>query len=351
MPTGVERDDPPVAAGGHGVAQAERQREVGEMVRTIKARQSSARICFVDEMPTEAADDFPTVGLSVESNPPLAGKTVLVTGATSGIGWEASVSFARMGARLIMIGRDAVRTASSIDKVRQRSGSATVDSFLCDFSSQAQVRRLAEEFRARHDKLHVLVNNAGTVFTKRTLTADGVESTFAVNYLGSFLLTNLLLNVLKASAPARVIIVSSSGHYSGTMNFNDLGFEHVYQIMRAYGRSKLAAVLFTRELAKRLEGTGVTVNALHPGAVATRIWDRAPAYTRPIFSLAKRLFMISPEAGAETIVYLATSPEVDGKTGLYFEKNRPKSPSRLAQNDTVAQRLWDESARLVKLPA
>lgn len=226
-----------------------------------------------------------------------------------------------------------------------------VDSLLCDFSSQAQVRRLAEEFRARYDKLHVLVNNAGTVFTKRTLTADGVEATFAVNYLGPFLLTNLLLDVLKASAPARVILVSSNGHYGGTMDFNDLGFEHGYQIMRAYGRSKLAAVLFTRELAKRLKGAEVTVNAVHPGAVATSIWDRAPAYTRPIFSLAKRLVMISPAAGAETIVYLATSPEVEGKTGLYFEKNRPKFPSRLAQDDAVARRLWDESARLVRLPA
>ena len=146
-----------------------------------------------------------------------------------------------------------------------------------------------------------------------------------MNYLGPFLLTNLLLDVLKASGPARVIIVSSSGHYNGTMDFSDLGFEHGYQIMRAYGRSKLAAVLFTRELAKRLTGIEVTVNAVHPGAVGTSIWDRAPAYARPIFSLAKRLFMISPAAGAETIVYLATSPEVEGKTGLYFEES-PQGP-------------------------
>jgi retinol dehydrogenase-14 len=287
----------------------------------------------------------------VESKPSLADKTVLVTGATSGIGWEASLSFAQMGARLIMTGRDASKTAQKVEEVRRQSGSRTVDSLLCDFSSQAQVRRLAQEFRDRYEKLHVLVNNAGTVFTERTVTADGIESTFAVNYLGPFLLTNLLLDVLKASAPARVIIVSSGGHYRGTMDFNDLGFEHGYQIMRAYGRSKLAAVLFTRELAKRLKGTGVTVNALHPGAVSTGIWDRAPAYTRQFFRLAKRLFMISPAAGAETIVYLATSPEVEGKTGLYFERNRPKLPSRLAQDDAVAQRLWDESARLVKLPA
>ena len=287
----------------------------------------------------------------MEPKSSLAGKTVLVTGATSGIGWEASVTFACMGTRLIMIGRDAGKTAQRVEEVRQRSGSSTVDSLLCDFSVQTQIRRLAEEFRARYDKLHVLINNAGTVFTKRTLTADGIESTFAVNYLGPFLLTNLLLDVLKASAPARVINVSSSGHYRGTMDFNNLGFERGYQIMRAYGRSKLAAVLFTRELAKRLQGANVTVNALHPGAVATSIWDRAPAYTRPILSLAKRLFMISPSAGAETIVYLASSPQVEGQTGLYFEKNRPKFPSRLAQDDAVAKRLWEESARLVKLSA
>jgi len=282
--------------------------------------------------------------------PSLAHKTVLVTGATSGIGWEASLAFARRGARLIMVGRDASKTARQVDAVRRLSGSNTVDSLLCDFASQAQVRLLAQGFRARYDRLHVLVNNAGTVFRKRTLTADGIEATFAVNYLGAFLLTNLLLDVLTVSAPARVILVSSVGHYRGTMDFDDLGFEHGYQIMRAYGRSKLATVLFTRELAKRLAGTGVTVNALHPGAVATNIWDQAPAYTRPIFSLAKRLFMITAAAGAEAVVYLATSPEVEGQTGLYFDKNRPRFPSRLAQDDALARRLWDESARLVNLP-
>ncbi len=287
----------------------------------------------------------------MEPRPSLRGKTVLVSGATSGIGLEASVTFARLGARLVMVGRDEGKTSRTVAEVRRRSGSGAVDWLLCDFSSQAQVRRLGEGFRARYDRLHVLVNNAGTVFTKRTLTEDGIESTFAVNYLGPFLLTNLLLEVLRASAPARVIMVSSTGHYGGTLDFNDLGFEHGYQIMRAYGRSKLALVLFTRELAKRLEGTGVTVNALHPGAVATSIWNRAPSYTRPIFALAKRLLMISPAAGAETIVYLATSPEVEGKTGLYFDKNRPTVPSRLAQDDTLAQRLWDESARLVELQA
>jgi len=281
----------------------------------------------------------------------LADKTVLLTGATSGIGLEASVAMARMGARVVMVGRDAAKTARKVDEVRRRSGAASVDSLLCDFSSQAQVRRLAAAFRAWHDKLHVLVNNAGTVFVKRTLTEDGVEATFAVNHLGPFLLTNLLLDLLVASAPARVIVVASVSHSGGTLDFNDLGFERRYQIMAAYGRSKLANVLFTRELAKRMDGTGVTVNCLHPGTVATNIWNRAPIWTRPIFAVAKRVAMISPTAGAQTIVYLATSPEVAGKTGLYFEQNRPKLPSRLAQDDAVALRLWEESARLVGLPS
>ncbi len=281
----------------------------------------------------------------------IAGRTVMVTGATSGIGLATSVALGAMGARLVMVGRNPAKTAQKVAEVRGRSGSTAVDSLLCDFTSQAQVRRLAEAFRAGHDRLSVLVNNAGTVFVKRTLTEDGVEATFAVNHLGSFLLTNLLLDLLVKSAPARVITVASAGHYGGSMDFNDLGFERGYQIMRAYGRSKLANVLFTRELAKRLDGTGVTANCLHPGTVATNIWNRAPVWIRPIFSLLKRFVMITPAAGAEAIVYLATSPEVEGKTGLYFEKNRPQLPSRLAQDDVLAGRLWDESARLVKLSA
>jgi retinol dehydrogenase 14 len=279
----------------------------------------------------------------------LTGKVVLITGATSGIGLEASVALARMGARVVMVGRDPRKTAEKVDEVHTRSGSATVESLQCDVSSQAQVRALAAAFLAQYQRIDVLINNAGTVFNSRTLTEDNLEATFAVNYLSAFLLTNLLLDLLRANAPARVVNVASNGHYRGTMDFDDLGFERGYQIMRAYSRSKLADVLFTRELARRLSGTGVTVNCVHPGAVATNIWDRAPGFTRPIFALAKRFAMISPAAGAETIVYLAASPEVAQMSGLYFEKNLPKSPSRLAQDDALARRLWDESVKLVKL--
>jgi retinol dehydrogenase 14 len=280
----------------------------------------------------------------------LTGKTVLITGATSGIGLEASIALARMGARVVMVGRDPRKTAEKVGEVRSRSGSTLVDSLLCDLASQAQVRALAESFLAKYDRLDVLVNNAGTVYTKRTLTEDNLEATFAVNYLSAFLLTNLLLDRLIQSAPARIVNVASTGHYGGTLDFNDLGFERGYQIMRAYSRSKLAEVLFTRELARRLRGTGVTVNALHPGAVATNIWDGAPAFTRPFFAVAKRIAMITPQAGGQTIVYLAASSEVEGKTGLYFDKNQPRVPSALARDDALAARLWDESAKLVRLP-
>jgi retinol dehydrogenase-14 len=276
---------------------------------------------------------------------------MMVTGATGGIGLEASVQLARTGARVIVVGRNPARLDAALHDVRKRGNSDTVDGLLCDFSSQAEVRKLAETVTTDYDRLDVLVNNAGTVYASRTVTQDGIEATFAVNHLGGFLLTNLLLDLLTGSAPARIVNVSSVGHYNGTMDFDDLGYERGgYQIMRAYSRSKLASILFTRSLAERLAGTGVTANALHPGAVATGIWSRAPWFARPVLAVAKRFFMIPPAEGAERIVYLATSVDVAETTGLYFEHDRPKEPSPLAQDVTTAERLWDESARLVGLP-
>jgi retinol dehydrogenase 14 len=276
-------------------------------------------------------------------------KTILLTGGTNGIGLEAAVVLAKQGHRVVLTGRDPARTAEAVEQVKQRSQSQSVESLLADFMSLADVRKLAADYRAKYDRLDVLLNNAGTVFASRTLSKDGLEATFAVNHLAAFLLTNLLLDLLEKSAPARVVNVSSEANYNGTMDFDDLGFEKGgYSVMKAYARSKLANVLFTRSLAKRLEGKGVTVNAVHPGGVRTNIWSHAPFYAKPVLWLMQ-LLLISAEEGGGTLVYLATSPEVEGKTGGYYEKNKLKDPAQLAHDEAVAARLWTESARLVGL--
>lgn len=280
----------------------------------------------------------------------LAGKTVLVSGASSGLGLEASVKLASMGAELVLVARDAARGEAAVATVRQRSGSSAVRVMRCDFASLAQVRALAAGVVATCPRLHVLVNNAGSVAARREVTEDGLEWTFAVNHLAPFLLTNLLLDRLRRSAPARVVVVASAAHRGGRMPFDNLQFERGgYTLMRAYARSKLANVLFTRELARRLAGTGVTANSLHPGAVATNIWSHASRYTQPLLAVAK-LFMISAEKGADGIVYLAASPEIDGQTGGYYERNRRVSPSASGLDDALARELWTRSAALVGLP-
>ena len=279
----------------------------------------------------------------------VRGRTVLVTGATSGNGLEASTALARLGARLLMVGRDPARTAAAARDVASRSGSSEVGHLVCDFSSQADVRALAEAVRARADRLHVLVNNAGGVNKARRLTGDGIEATFAVNHLGYFLLTNLLLDLLVRSAPARVVTVASVGHRRGTIDFDDLGFERGYTVMRSYARSKLANVLFAAELARRLAGTGVTSNSVHPGSVDTNIWSGAPLWAKPLIQILFRPFFISAEQGAARVVQLAASPELEGVTGLYFEEGKPVTPAPLALDASLARRLWDVSARMVGL--
>jgi len=218
-----------------------------------------------------------------------------------------------------------------------------------DLARLRSVRACAAEVLERYDRLDVLVNNAGAIISDRRVTEDGFEMTFGVNHLAPFLLTQLLLDRLVASAPARIVNTSSVGHRAGTMNLDDLYFDtEPYSIMKAYGRSKLANILFTRELARRLLGQGVTVNCLHPGAVSTNIWSHAMWWVRPLFAVAK-LFMLTPQQGGERIVYLATSPEVEGKTGGYYEANRLVAPSPLAQDDDLAAKLWGVSATLVGL--
>ena len=226
---------------------------------------------------------------------------------------------------------------------------ADAASYLCDFSSQADIRRLAAEIQRDHPSLHVLVNNAGGVNKRRTLTVDGIERTFATNHLGYFLLTTLLLDLLKQSAPARIVTVASVGHRRGTLDFEDLGFERGYWIMRAYARSKLANVLFASELARRLSGTGVTSNSLHPGRVATNIWSGAPLWTKPYVHFFLRPTFITAETGAHTIVDLAVRPEFESTTGQYFEEGVAVMPSALAQDEGLARRLWDVSAALAQM--
>ena len=282
----------------------------------------------------------------------IRGKTVLVTGATSGIGLEASVALARQGARVIMVGRNQAKTEAARADVASRSGSKEVSYLLADFASQASVRALADAVRSRVDRLDVLVNNAGGVNKARTVTADGIETTFAVNHLGYFLLTNLLLDLVVKSAPARVVTVASVGHRRGTLDFEDLGFERGgYSIMRAYSRSKLANILFANELARRRAGSGVTSNSLHPGSVDTNIWSGAPLWAKPIIQVLLRPFFISAEKGGERIVQLAASPELEGVTGKYFEDGKAVDPAPLARDASLATRLWDVSARMVGLAA
>lgn len=277
--------------------------------------------------------------------------TILITGATSGIGLGVAIALARQATRLILLGRDQRKMTVALDEVKRRAGvAAAPDSCLCDFGSQAQIRKVAADMLAKYDRLDVLVNNAGLATRRREVTEDGIERTFAVNHLGPFLLTNLLLDLLVKSAPARIVNVASKVHYTATMDLADLGFERDgWGMAKAYGRSKLGTVLFTRALAKRLEDKGVTVNAVHPGAVATGIWDCAPRWMQPMIWLAKKLIMITPEKAAKSIMHLASSAELEGKTGLYFNQLEPKEPSKLAHDDELAEKLWAESARLVKL--
>jgi retinol dehydrogenase 14 len=278
-------------------------------------------------------------------------RTLVITGGSDGIGLECAsqVAAAEPGCRVVLVGRDPRRTAAAAERIRSEQPTCRVDSMLCDLADQAAVRHLAGQLLETCDRIDVLVNNAGTVFARRTLTADGVEATFAVNHLAGLLLTELLLDRIMASAPARIVFTSSEGHYSGTMDLDDLGFEHGYTVMRAYSRSKLANVLTARLLARRLEGTGVTVNAVHPGMIATNIWSGAPWFARPFLALLKRWRMESPQVGGSRLAHLAVAPEVAGHTGGYYDRNRLREPSELALDDVLAERLYAVSAGLVGL--
>jgi NAD(P)-dependent dehydrogenase (short-subunit alcohol dehydrogenase family) len=279
----------------------------------------------------------------------LAGKTVLVTGATTGIGKMTALGLARLGPTLVIVGRDPARAEAARAELATASGNPKIEILLADLSSQASIRKLALDFQAKHEQLHVLVNNAGAIRMERSVTVDGVESTFAVNHLAYFLLVNLLLDVLKKSAPARIVNVSSQVHVRGKLDFADLNHEKSYKGFQVYSDSKLANVYFTYELARRLEGTGVTVNCLHPGVVASNFGQGdGTGWLRFAVKLAKPFF-ITPADGAKTSIYLASSPEVEGVTGKYFDKCKPAESSRRSHDPAVAQQLWSVSEQLTGL--
>ncbi len=274
------------------------------------------------------------------SNQAMQGKICLITGANSGIGKATALGLAKQGATVVLVSRDRARGEQAQSEIKQESGNPNIDLMIADLSSQQSIRKLAEDFKQRYSQLHVLINNAGVFPLRKHLTVDGLDMVFAVNQLAPFLLTNLLLDVLKASAPARVVNVSSGSHEANYLQLDDLQSEKKYRSMRAYGQSKLALVLFTYELARRLEGTGITANCLHPGFVATNIAQRD--LPPPIRLLAKPIFLlgISPEEGAKTSIYLASSPDVEGVTGKYFVKSVPKISAPLTHDVSLQHKLW-----------
>ena len=279
----------------------------------------------------------------------LNGKICLVTGSTNGIGRATAQALAQMGATVVIVGRNAPKTAQLVGEIRATSGNKNVDSLLADLSSQQEIQRLANEFKNKYSHLHVLLNNAGGTFATRQLSVDGIEMTFALNHLAYFLLTNLLLDTLKASAPARIINVSSGAHKGGKIDFDNLQGERSYSSFGPYGNSKLANILFTTELARRLEGTGVTVNALHPGLVSTGFGKNNPGFLMKIMGAVIPLVARSPEKGAETSIYLAASPEIQSITGKYFVDCKVTQPAPQAADMAVARKHWDVSAEMVHL--
>ncbi|WP_110517329.1 SDR family oxidoreductase [Herpetosiphon llansteffanensis] len=277
----------------------------------------------------------------------MKGKVCLVTGATGGIGKVTALELARQGATVVIIGRHPLRTEGVTEMIKRETGNPNVSYILADLSKQAEVRRAAAEFLSQHNQLHILVNNAGAFYTSRQESADGIELTMALNHLAYFLLTDLLLDTLKASAPARIINVSSDAHRMGSMDFNDLEGKRKWGGWRMYGRSKLANILFTKELARRLAGTDVTVNCLHPGVVATG-FAANNGLLGTVFRKLLDLGSISAEKGAETTLYLATSPEVEHVTGLYFDKKKPRESSPISNDQAAAEKLWQWSEQKVQ---
>ena len=278
----------------------------------------------------------------------MKGKTVVMTGGTSGIGLAAAEILARRGARLIVIGRDPARAGATLDMLRRVAPESDHAIHIADLSDVADTQRVGASIAASEPKIDVLVNNAGAVFDRRAVTRQTFEKTFALNHLGYFVLTETLRGPLLAGAPSRIVNTSSIAHRFAQLDWADLQGERRYSGMTAYCRSKLCNILFTRELARRLAGTGVTANCFHPGFVASRFGDESAGPLRGLFGLGKSLFAIPPEHGAQTLVHLAASSEVERETGGYYVKQRRVAPSAAARDDGVARRLWDETAAMLE---
>jgi len=284
----------------------------------------------------------------VSENGEMEGEVALITGGTSGIGKATATALAAMGAEVVVSGRSKERGEAAVEEIRERSGNEKVSLVLADLAVQAEVRGLAQAFKERHDRLDVLVNNACIIQSQRTETPDGIELTLAVNHLAPFLLTNLLLGLLKESAPSRIITVSSEARRGAEIDFGDLQSERRYRAFRVYGMTKLANILFTYELAERLEGTGVVANCLHPGSVNTNFAN----YNRSLGTLLFRAFkpfMRTPEQGADTVVYLAVSPETREMTGRYLTDRKVISSYEELHDDVTQKRLWEVSEELTNL--
>jgi NAD(P)-dependent dehydrogenase (short-subunit alcohol dehydrogenase family) len=275
----------------------------------------------------------------------MKGKTVLVTGATSGIGEATAARLASMGARVVLVSRTAKRGEKARVRILRAHPDAALDLLVADLSTTAAVRALADQFKSKYTRLDVLVNNAGLITSRRRVTPDGIEMQLAVNHLAYFLLTGLLLDVLRASAPSRIVNVASSSQSSGVIDFDDLQMERHYRGWQAYANTKLMNVVFTYELARRLEGTGVTANCLHPGVIHTGLMRNFSFVLHLLWLLLRRFFK-QPDDGAETPVYLASSPEVEGVSGKYFRYCRPFGTVQTSYDPAIQRRLWEESERL-----
>ena len=275
----------------------------------------------------------------------MKGKTVVVTGGTSGIGEVAAERLAQMGARIVLVARDKSRATATLRRLRERGPKLAHSVHCADLTRLAEIKRVAAQIASQEPRIDVLINNAGALFGTRQVTEDGLEYTFALNHMAYFVMTEGLRERLTASAPARIVNTASASHYEAMLDFSDLQSEKGFSATKAYGRSKLCNVLFTRELARRLQGTGVTANCLHPGFVATRFGDQSGGLISHFVWFAK-FFAKSPEKGAQTIVYLASSPDVAGMTGKYFDECRVTTPSLPARDERAASLLWERSAAL-----